>query len=344
MSTDNAYAELGLQPGASDAQVKAAWRRLVSLWHPDRNPSRNAVEKIQRINEAFDVLSRAGIARDAGMQPRAAPEPPPAAADPGPPPRTIHRKLVLSLAEAAFGCTRELRGRVGGERCGGCSGAGWRVLGGRCPACAGSGAVRRTSLYNWFGALSECEACHGGGIARKTCTDCAGSGRQPARPYRVTLRIPPGARDGDRLQAPVPDRAGAMPPLALELRIEVAAHPLLMLADDGQLHCEVPVDGFAWIAQHTVDVPTLDGTRALPLKRGQVSYRLPGEGFPRQRRGPRGDLCVTIVPLFPDTLGADRTALLEQLVANGLAADGRPRDPRLRAWQRQLRQGARARA
>ena len=57
MSTDNAYAELGLAPGASEAEVKAAWRRLVSLWHPDRNSSASAVQKMQRLNEAlFEVV------------------------------------------------------------------------------------------------------------------------------------------------------------------------------------------------------------------------------------------------------------------------------------------------
>ena len=340
MSTDNAYAELGLRPGATEAEVKAAWRRLVSLWHPDRNASRNAVEKMQRINEAFEVLSRAGFLREApaARPTRAAAEAAPAD-DPGPPPRTIHRKLVLSLAEAALGCTRELRGRVGGERCTACSGAGWRVIGGRCPACAGSGSVRRPTLVPWFAAFVECEACHGGGIARQACADCAGSGRSPSRPYRVTLRIPPGVRDGDRLQAQVPGTPAGRPPLVVELRIGVAPHELLHLLDDGQLHCEVPVDGFAWIAQHTVEVPTLEGTQRLRLKRGQLSYRLPGEGFPQQRRGPRADLRVTIVPVFPEALGADREALLEQLVASGLSTDGRPRDAKLRAWQRRLHAG-----
>jgi molecular chaperone DnaJ len=344
VGTENAYAELGLRPGANEAEVKAAWRRLVSLWHPDRNASRNAVDKMQRINEAFEVLSRAGFAQEAAAAPPTpaaaeaaeAAEAAPASAS-GRPPRTIHRKLVLSLAEAALGCTRELRGRIGGERCTGCSGTGWRVLRGRCPGCAGNGLVRRPSLMPWFAAVEECAACHGAGIARRICTECSGKGRSPSRAYRVTLRIPPGVCDGDRLQAQVPGTASGRPALAVELRIGVAPHDLLQLLDDGQLHCEVPVDGFAWVAQHAVEVPTLEGTQRLRLRCGQLSYRLPGQGFPRQRRGPRGDLSVTIVPVFPETLGAEREALLEQLVAHGVGPDGWPRDAGLRAWQRRLR-------
>lgn len=344
MGTDNAYAELGLRPGASEIEVKAAWRRLASLWHPDRNPSLDAVEKMQRINEAFELLSRAGVVREPGAAgPDFGRDEARDATGGGMPARSVHRKLVVSLAEAALGCTRELRGRIAGERCTGCRGAGWVVAGGRCTACAGSGAVRRTSLFNWFGTAAECEACRGGGIARRACGDCRGSGRQSARSYRVTVRIPPGVRDGDRLHAAVPAAAAGRPALAIDLLVRVAAHDLLQLGDDGDLRCEVPVDGFAWIAQREVEVPTLAGARPLALRRGQLTYRLAGEGFPRERRGPRGDLWVTVVPVFADELGADREALLDRLVASGVGPDGVPRDARLRAWQQRLRAARTAR-
>jgi hypothetical protein len=57
---DSAFAELGLRPGASEADVKAAWRRLVSVWHPDRNPSAAAPARMQRINRAVEAIRRAG--------------------------------------------------------------------------------------------------------------------------------------------------------------------------------------------------------------------------------------------------------------------------------------------
>ena len=46
MDTRHAFAELGLTPGATAHEVKAAWRRLVSHWHPDRNDSAGAVARI----------------------------------------------------------------------------------------------------------------------------------------------------------------------------------------------------------------------------------------------------------------------------------------------------------
>ncbi|HMO44936.1 MAG TPA: DnaJ C-terminal domain-containing protein [Rubrivivax sp.] len=333
MSTDNAYAELGLRPGASEAEVKAAWRRLASLWHPDRNASAAAVEKMQRLNQAFEQISVAGFA--AGARPT---RPDPAHPEPPPPARTIHRKVDLSLAEAALGCTRTISGRYG-ERCASCTGLGWQVLGGRCRACAGSGAVRRASLYSWFGTSVECEACRGGGIARRPCAGCGGTGKAEAR-FRVGVRIPPGVRDGDLLQAAAQSSGGER--LAIDLRVAVQPHELLELLDDGTLRCEVPVDGFAWIAGHEVEIPTLSGPRPLKLERSRLVHRFAGEGFPSVRRGPRGDLCITVVPVFPDPLGAEQRVLLERLIASNLGRDGRPLQPRLRDWQRRLRGARRA--
>jgi len=64
---ENAYAELDLAPGASEAEVKAAWRRLVSQWHPDRNKTASALVRMQRINTAYETDPARGVrARLAG--------------------------------------------------------------------------------------------------------------------------------------------------------------------------------------------------------------------------------------------------------------------------------------
>lgn len=51
------YQTLGLARHAEGAVVKAAYRALASQYHPDRNPSPDAIERIQRINAAYEVLS-----------------------------------------------------------------------------------------------------------------------------------------------------------------------------------------------------------------------------------------------------------------------------------------------
>ncbi len=346
MGTDHAFAELGLAPGATEREVKIAWRRLVSRWHPDRNESADAVARMQRINQAFEALQRSGLldrtpAGEPGSEPTAESATEAQAPDaPGPSRPPIHRKLKLTLEEAAAGCVKVLHGRVTAV-CATCAGAGHQVLGGHCERCGGSGALSKRSFFGWLGTAVECEACLGGGIARQVCGACEGSGKAPAHKYRISVRIPPGVRSGDLLHVDSRRSRSERPPADLEIRIELAAHAFFRLDDAAAVHCEVPVDGFAWIGERTVTVPTLAGPQPLPLRRDTLAYRLPGEGFPLARKGPRGDLWITVQPVFPAPLSGDQQILLDQLMATGSRADGQPVDERLREWNRGLKAWAR---
>lgn len=349
VGTDNAFAELGLAPGASETEVKAAWRRLVSQWHPDRNDSARAVAKMQRINQALKTIRLRGFGA----------EPERAGADGSVPARpdetrdkhdattasrkatdrqrrTISRKLKLTLEEAALGCTKVLRGKLT-DTCSSCAGAGYQVLGGNCPQCQGSGAVKQRAWFGWPGTLAECGACRGGGIAKQPCPDCDGTGKSAARGYKITVRIPHGVRHGDLLHVGGHRTRADQMPGDLDIRVEVLDHEFFALDDDGSIRCELPVDGFAWVANRRVEVPTLTGLQALQLSRDRLSYRLKDQGFPVERRGPRGDQLVTVVPIFPKRLSTDQEILLDQLIATSSGRDGRAADARLDAWNKGLR-------
>lgn len=335
MGSHDAFAELGLAPGAGEREVKAAWRRLVSRWHPDRNDSAGAVARMQRINQAYEAIRRSGFVGTATDPAAGSADTGPAAApvdDPRPrrPVRTVQRKVRLTLEEAAAGCTRVLQGRLD-EACPGCAGLGHHRPGGACTRCAGSGTLRQRAWYGWFGTAAECEACAGDGLARRPCEACAGTGKAPPRRYRFQVRLPHGVRDGDLLH--VDGRRAGADPIALDIRVELQAHPLFELEADGRIRCEIPVDGFAWIAERSIEVPTLDGLQPLALKRDRVSYTLAGRGFPVERRGPRGDQVVTVVPVFPERLSTDQQILFDQLIASRADTD----DGRLGDWNRALR-------
>ncbi|MBS0339072.1 MAG: DnaJ domain-containing protein [Proteobacteria bacterium] len=351
LDTDNAFAELGLAPDATEREVKAAWRRLASQWHPDRNESAGAVARMQRINQAFEEIRRAGFsgrpggnadtpATPDGDAPDGA-EADQAAAASGAAGtqrqgRTLHRKLRMTLEQAASGCIKVLRGKVT-DSCAVCRGAGHQVLGGNCARCGGSGAVPRRSFFGWPTGVAECEACLGGGIARQACAACAGAGKMAPRGYKINVRIPPGVRNGDLLHVDGRRVSGEGPGADFEIRIEVARHAFFELDDDGTIRCEMPIDGFAWMANRQVKVPTVTGLQTLQLSRDRLSYRLEGMGFPVQCRGQRADQVVTLVPIFPQQLSTDQQILLDQLSATTLGAGEEALDDRLRAWSRGLR-------
>jgi molecular chaperone DnaJ len=371
---DNAFAELGLTPDATEAEVKAAWRRLVSKWHPDRNGSATAVAKMQRLNRAVEAIHQAGFARTS-RPPGTGPDKPrrdeasrrdaehgdshfdyadaderdsddlddgaTAHRDASEPlARTINRKVRLTLEEAAFGCTKVLRGKLT-QACSVCEGVGHRVLGGHCAQCHGSGATRQQSWFGWVGMQTECDACHGAGIARRVCADCAGTGNSTEQ-YKVTVRFPHGVRHGDLLAVDGRQGKPRSLPGNLSIRVEIQQHGLLKLDKDGTVLCDVPVDGFAWMANRSVDVPTLGGEQTIMLQRDQLSYRLPGQGFPVERRGRRGDQVITITPIFPQRMTTDQEMLLDQLIATTSGPRAKHPDERLHGWNEALQAWKRA--
>jgi molecular chaperone DnaJ len=361
---DNAFAELGLAADASEREVKAAWRRLASQWHPDRNASAEASARMQRINQAFEYIRRNGRplptspdepmpgAQDTDAAPEQ--EAPPSdaasasasathktdddtAADAEASRRLLRRKVKLTLEEAAAGCIKVLRGKIV-DTCTDCAGVGSRVMAGHCAACGGSGTLQKRSFFGWSaGAATACEACLGSGAGRVDCATCDGTGKLPPRSYRLSVRIPHGVRNGDLLHVDGRRARADGPNADVEIRVEIAAHDLFRLDDDGTIRCDMPIDGFAWIANRTIKVPTLSGFQTLSLSRDRLTYRLEGQGFPTQRRGPRGDQVITLTPIFPTRLSTDQQILLDQLSATGLGADGEAVDERLRAWHRGLR-------
>lgn len=63
------YEVLGLQKGASDEEIKKAFRKMAMKYHPDRNPDDpEAAKKMQQINAAYDQIKNPGAKNQAGYQ------------------------------------------------------------------------------------------------------------------------------------------------------------------------------------------------------------------------------------------------------------------------------------
>lgn len=326
MGTDDAYAELGLAAGATDHEIKAAWRRLVSQWHPDRNASPQAVARMQRINLAFELL-RQGVEAEARPQPPSQAGPAPASKSahtppPSEPPRPawhIERKLKLTLEQAAAGGRMVLRGRHV-ERCEACEGLGYRHSPRPCEHCHGAGRIGQRNWFGWVTGFETCGHCEGDGLARLECEACNGHGELGRCRYEIAVDLPAGLRHGEELNL----AAGGTHGDRLKLHVVLREHPLFRLDPDGTLHCEMPVDGFLWMANRWIEVPTLDGMQQLRLDRRHLRYRLRGQGYPKKHGGPRAHYLVDVQPLFPAQFTREQEKLIERLAASQQHPPGSP--------------------
>jgi molecular chaperone DnaJ len=337
VNVEDSYRELGLAPDSTDAEVKAAWRRLAARWHPDRNASPHALRKIQRINRALEEIRRfrasafgpvteSGFPFDAGASPQAHARPE----------RTLHHTVRLTLEEALAGCIKDLDGEVA-EDCLACGATGVQKQASECSECGGTGHVRQPLWFSWMAPV-KCKACHGQGALRQPCAPCEGSGQAPARQYRCRARIPGGVRQGDLLHvgAQLQGRQ-ANDKVALEVRVELAPHAFFTLDEDGTVRCELPVDGFAWVANRWIEVPTPSGLQQMRLKRGYHTYRIKAQGFPGEG-GERADCIVSVVPLFPEEFSKAQEAQIDKLIATNTKSSDTPAHRRAAAWQRAVKE------
>jgi DnaJ-class molecular chaperone len=304
--------------------VKAAWRRLAARWHPDRNDSPEALRKIQRINEALEEIRRARLDMPEGDD------------APATQPVVVEQQVDLELEELARGCTRELQGKVV-EECAECEGSGLQPQPTSCSECDGTGRLRHALWVAWFSPTAECGACGGLGKTRQGCRACNATGKAPAQEYSCEVQIPPTQRSGSVLEvlAQVDGRPQGRS-VSLRVRVQLKPHEFFQLEPDGTVACELPVDGFEWVANRWIDVPTPLGPQQMRLRRGTLHYRIKGAGLPWQDAAARADCIVTVVPLFPDEFSNEQEAAIERLVASNSGAAGTPASTRTAAWERQL--------
>ena len=339
------YEVLGVPKGASDDEIKKAYRKLARQYHPDHNAGDAAAEeRFKQVQEAYDTLSDTekrqqydtfgqsggpagapfndiqdifdmffgGGFGGGGRRGRR-------------PTRTrrgedLSTLLTLSFTEAAFGVRQELQlQRL--VVCGTCLGNGAQpgTAPVACRTCHGSGELQqmRRSIFGTVMTASPCTTCEGTGqeIPDK-CETCFGEGRVRAA-QTVTVDVPAGVADGMELRVGGSGNDGRAGGPAGDLFVGIRVEPSLAFDRRGQ-------DVFAILdlsmTQVTlgadVMVETLDGVERLRIDAGTESgtvIRLHGKGVPNVNRRGRGDLYVTVHVVTPSDLSREEKKLMEQL-------------------------------
>lgn len=299
MSKRDYYEVLGVAKGASDDEIKKAYRKLAMKFHPDRvstlpdKEKKEAEDKFKELQEAYAVLSDAqkrqmydqfghagvggnsagggfeGFSGGAGFE------------DifdvfgdifggggrrgGGRNPNSAMRgsdleyNIQITLEESATGVEKEIK-FPRTEKCGTCDGKGTKKPEDVVTCKTCNGVGQVRFAQGFFSVQQTCPDCHGRGKTIKSpCTDCRGSGLVKEN-RKVKVTIPAGVENGSTLRLTGEGEAGLNGGPNGDLYVHVTVKQHKVFTRQGKdLHCEVPITFIAAALGGEVDVPTLDG-------------------------------------------------------------------------------------
>jgi molecular chaperone DnaJ len=347
------YGTLGVAKGASQDEIKKAYRKLARKHHPDANPGdADAEERFKEVQHAYDVLSdtekRKQYDRFGGEN----------GARPGPGGFNFNTEGfdftdlgdlgdIFGGLFGGRGRQQQQRGQRGSDlevevrlsfedslkgvettipvqletACRDCGGSGAKpgTAPTICPECQGRGVVSQSQ--GLFALSQPCTRCRGNGtVIEDPCPRCHGSGRE-RRTKRYTVKIPAGVKDGSRIRLRGKGEAGYGGAEAGDLYVVTRVAPSKLYTrrgDDLVVEVSVPFSDAALGAK--AEVPTPDGPVTVKVKAGTVDgtmLRVKGKGAPRLKGSGRGDLLARVKLTVPKKLSKKQRELLEELQKAG---------------------------
>ncbi|HEX6297852.1 MAG TPA: DnaJ C-terminal domain-containing protein [Burkholderiales bacterium] len=282
------YKILGVARGASEDEIKKAYRKLARKYHPDVSKEANAKERFQEVAEAYETLrdkeKRAAYDSLGSFRPGQDFRPPPDWFDRFGAGRAEDlRDVDLSDLFESMGIFGRAAGRRGG-------------FGRNIPIPGEDYEITvRIGLEEAFRGTERAFQLNG---------------------HELRARIPRGATDGQRLRLRGKGGPGANGGQAGDLYLQIALEPHpLYRASGHDLEIEVPLAPWEAALGAQVDVPTLEGRVSMkvpPGSKGGQKLRLAGKGLPRPGSG-AGDLYAVLNIVVPATLTEREKKLFEEL-------------------------------
>lgn len=341
------YEVLGLSKGASESEIKKAYRKLALQYHPDKNPDdKTAEEKFKEAAEAYEVLSspekrsrydqfgHAGMGGNGGFG------------------GGMNMDDIFSQFGDVFG------GAFGGGSFGGSRGGGSRTVRGTnlrvkmkltleeiaegvkkkikvnklvnadgvtfktCQTCNGSGRVTRVA-QTFLGAMqtqSACPTCQGAGKMIDKKPSEADANGLVRKEEVIEIDIPAGVEEGMQLSVTGKGNAGPFNGIAGDLIVVIEEIAHAELRRDGEnLHYEAFINFVDAVLGASIEIPTVSGKAKIKVEPGTQSgkmLRLKGKGLPSVQSYGTGDLFVHINIWTPTKVSKEEKEILEGLRAS----------------------------
>ena len=301
------YEVLGVAKGASDEEIKKAYRKLAKKYHPDLNPGDKTAEAhFNEVNEAYEVLSDKDKRAKYDQFGHAGVDPNFGAGGYGGgfggftdmgdidlgdifgsffgggfggcgsrrngPAKgdTLRTSVTISFEEAAFGCEKEIS-VARSETCDVCKGSGCApgTTADTCPDCHGSGVIRiqRGNGAFSFSTTAQCPKCNGTGKIIHSPCKTCNGAGTVRKNRKITIKIPAGIDDGQAISLRGQGGAGKNGGPAGDLIISVRVRP----------HPQFKRDGNAVYLEQPVTFlqATLGAELEIPTIDGKVKWNLP---------------------------------------------------------------------
>lgn len=314
------YAALGLKKGASEAEIKKAYRKLALQHHPDRNQGdKTAEEKFKEVSEAYAVLSDKKKRQEYDAVGYSG----------------FHRRYTQEDIFKGFDI-----GDLFKDSGYGTDDAFSTLFGG------GKRTSSRVNFKDFFNSYTQSGTGDFHRAGRQPYTTpqkgadlvydlsitleevVSGTSKQVAfrkedgSLSKVNVKIPPGISTGKKLRIPGRGQQGEAggPSGDLYIRITVSAHPVYT-REGSDLFLDKEISFTQAALGSTIEVATFDGERKVRVPAGTQSHskiRLKGYGLTHFNGKGKGNLYVRIIVAIPAHLDKKQRKLLEELVKEGL--------------------------
>ncbi len=345
MAKRDYYEVLGVGKGATDAELKKAYRNLARKYHPDVNPDNKEAEgKFKEVNEAYEVLSDkekrqtydayghdgldpnsfashgagfsgfedifdmffgGGFSQGRNNGPRRGSD--------------LRYDLDLEFTEAAFGVKKTIEIPFWDE-CLECHGTGAKkgTSPETCSTCRGAGQVtmsQKTAFGN-FQTVRTCPTCGGQGkIIKEECPECSGEGKKRAVKTKE-IEVPAGVDTGTRIRISGEGEPGERGGTAGDLYVFINVRPHeFFQRRDNDIYLEKNISIIQAALGAVVEVPTLHGKVELTIPEGTQTgstFRMRGKGIKNPRSFANGDQYVKVNVVTPRNLSESQKNLLKE--------------------------------